>query len=255
MGEHEPAVTRRGGLAALDVAVALALAVAAALWNASFHVVPTATGSWREVSDPPSAVRIGASVALGILAAWAASRFPAPVRRPMVLLAAAALPLVSVVTGRLLPLLVFQGGVVRLLAGAVLTVAAVRLAAARGVRAGDPPAAALFAAAFLFYCAWGTRVPGAAGPQGDEPHYLVMAQSLLSDGDLDLTDEFAAREYAPFYGGDLAPHTSPNTPPGRLYSMHSPGLPALLLPAYALGGSPARPGRSPLSRRRWPSTR
>jgi hypothetical protein len=63
-----------------------------------------------------------------------------------------------------------------------------------------------------------------------------MAQSLLSDGDLDLTDEFADREYAPFYGGDLAPHTSPNTPRGRLYSMHSPGLPALLLPAYALDG-------------------
>ena len=63
-----------------------------------------------------------------------------------------------------------------------------------------------------------------------------MAQSLLSDGDLDLTDEFSGREYAPFYGGDLAPHASPNTPAGRLYSMHSPGLPALLLPAYALDG-------------------
>ena len=236
MRENEPAVTRRGGLAVLDVAVALALAVTAASWNASFHVVPTATGSWRGISDPPSAVRAGVSVAFGILAAWALSRFPAPVRWPIVALAAAALPLAPVLTGRLLPLLVFQGGVLRLLAGAVVAVAVIRLAAARGVRPGQAPAAVLFAAAFLFYCAWGARVPGPAGPQGDEPHYLVMTQSLLSDGDLDLTDEFAAREYAPFYGGDLAPHTSPNTPPGRLYSMHSPGLPVLLLPAYALGG-------------------
>ena len=236
MRENEPAVTRRGGLAVLDVAVAGSLAAAVAFWNASFHVVPTATGAWRGMTDAPSAVRVGVSVALGALAAWALSRFPPTVRRPMVAFAAAALPLVPVLTGRLLVLLVFQGGVLRLLAGAVIAVAIVRLASVRHVQAGHVPAAVLFAAAFSFYCAWGARVPGAAGPQGDEPHYLVMAQSLLSDGDLDLTDEFAAREYAPFYGGDLAPHASPNTPPGRLYSMHSPGLAALLLPAYAMGG-------------------
>ncbi len=236
MRANEPAVTRRGGLAVLDVAVAIALAAAAAFWSASFHVVPTASGTWRGISDPPSALRAGVSIAFGILAAWALSRFPPTVRRPIVALAAAALPLAPVLSGRLLPLLVFQGGVLRLLAGAVLAVVFVRLASLRGVRTGHAPAVVLFAAAFLFYCAWGARVPGPAGPQGDEPHYLIMAQSLLSDGDLDLTDEFAAREYAPFYGGDLAPHTSPNTPAGRLYSMHSPGLPALLLPAYALGG-------------------
>ena len=236
MRESEPEVTRRGGLGVLDAAVAVALAVAFAFWNASFHVVPTTTGTWRGISDPPSAVRVGVSAACGLLAAWALSRFPVSVRRPMVAFVAAALPLAPVLTGALRPLLVFQGGVLRLLAGAVLAVAIVRLASLRRVPTGHVPAAVLAVTAFVFYCAWGARVPGAAGPQGDEPHYLVMAQSLLSDGDLDLTDEFAAREYAPFYGGDLAPHTSPNTPPGRLYSMHSPGLPALLLPAYALGG-------------------
>jgi hypothetical protein len=236
MRESEPAVTRRGGLAALDVAVAVALATAAAFWNASFHVVPTATGAWRGISDPPSAVRVGLAVAFGASAGWALSRFPPDVRRPIVGLVAAVLPVVPVLTGRILPLLVFQGGVLRLLAGAVLAIAIGRLAYLRRAPAGRIPAPLLFAASFIFYCAWGARVPGPAGPQGDEPHYLVMAQSLLSDGDLDLTDEFAAREYAPFYGGDLAPHTSPNTPPGRLYSIHSPGLPALLLPAYASGG-------------------
>jgi hypothetical protein len=238
MRESEPAVTRRGGLAVLDAAVAVALATAAAFWNASFHVVPAANGTWRGISDPPSAVRVAAAVAFGALAAWALSRASAAVRRPFLAFFAAALPLVPVLTGRLLPLLVFQGGVLRLLAGGALAVATVRFVAGRSPGAVKPPAAGLFATAFLFFCVWGERVPGPAGPQGDEPHYLVMAQSLLSDGDLDLTDEFAAREYAPFYGGGLAPHTSPNTPPGRLYSMHSPGLPALLLPAYALGGYP-----------------
>ena len=212
MRDNEPAVRRRGGFVALDVAVAVAVAVAAALWDASFHLVPTATGAWRGMSDSPSPVRIVLSVVLGVASAWRLSRFPAGVRRPMVALVAAALPFVPVLTGALRPLLVFQGGVLRLLAGAVLAVSVVRLAAVRSMRAGHAPAAALFAAAFLFYCAWGARVPGAAGPQGDEPHYLVMAQSLLSDGDLDLTDEFSGREYAPFYGGDLAPHASPNTP-------------------------------------------
>src|SRR5205823_11073603 len=67
-------------------------------------------------------------------------------------------------------------------------------------------------------------------------HYLVMAQSLWSDGDLDLTDEFANQEYAAFFPGRLLPHPSPSTPAGHLYSLHSPGLPLLILPGYALGG-------------------
>ena len=238
MRDSGPASTRRGGPALLDAAVSIAIACVAAFWNTSFHVVPSLTGSWRGMSDAPSAMRIGVSLVFGILGAGALSRLPTSSRRPFVALLAAALPLAPVLTGALLPLLVFQGGVLRLLVGAVLAVAVVRLAAASDVRIGEAPAVGLFAAAFFFYCAWGQRVPGPAGPQGDEPHYLVMAQSLLSDGDLDLTDEFANREYAPFYGGELAPHTSPNTPRGRLLSMHSPGLPVLLLPAYAMGGYP-----------------
>jgi hypothetical protein len=30
---------------------------------------------------------------------------------------------------------------------------------------------------------------------GDEPHYLLATESLAHDGDLDVTDEYAAREY------------------------------------------------------------
>jgi hypothetical protein len=94
----------------------------------------------------------------------------------------------------------------------------------------------LFAGCFLFYVLLAARFPGPAGPQGDEPHYLAMTQSLVSDGDLDLTDEFAGREYTSFFAGTLQPHTSPASPPGRLYALHTPGLPALLLPGYALAG-------------------
>jgi hypothetical protein len=151
MRDHEPAVTRPRGLGAIDAAVALAIAVAAAAWDTSFHVVPAAGGSWRGLSDAPSALRIALSVAFGLAAAWGLSRFPAAIRRPVLVLGAPALALVPVLTGALLPLLVFQGGVLRLLAGAALAVSVVRLAAARGARPGPAPGPALFAAAIHFY--------------------------------------------------------------------------------------------------------
>ena len=44
-------------------------------------------------------------------------------------------------------------------------------------------------------------------PSGDEPHYLVIAQSLLIDGDLQIENNHRARDYATFVDGDLAPHS------------------------------------------------
>jgi hypothetical protein len=72
-------------------------------------------------------------------------------------------------------------------------------------------------------------------PSGDEPHYLVVALSLLGDGDLDLADEYGAREYEPFHRAALSPHYKLGFANGSRYSMHGVGLPILLLPAYALG--------------------
>jgi hypothetical protein len=96
----------------------------------------------------------------------------------------------------------------------------------------------LFLAALLFYALLGTRIPGPAGPQGDEPHYLSMAQSLLENGDLDLQNQFATRAYRSFFAGRLEPHTSPASPAGKLYPVHAPGFALLILPAFALGGYP-----------------
>ncbi len=95
---------------------------------------------------------------------------------------------------------------------------------------------------------WGSAARSLIPPTGDEPYYLLMAQSLLSDGDLDLTDEYAGPEvdriYPPrnvppyFTWTELLPHTSQDTrPPGR-FSKHSPGLSLLILPGYALAGLP-----------------
>jgi hypothetical protein len=137
-----------------------------------------------------------------------------------------------VLTGRLDVLLAFQGPFLSVVAIAALVVA---------VASTLPPAPPLrarllFLVAFLFYALLSARLPGPAGPQGDEPHYLLMAHSLLTDQDLDLADEFAKREYGAFFAGVLQPHTSPASPPGHLYPVHTPGLPVLLLPGYALAG-------------------
>lgn len=74
---------------------------------------------------------------------------------------------------------------------------------------------------------------------GDEPFYLLTAQSLVSDGDLDLTDEYRRpeAEMARFWDGTkpLWKQMEP-APDGRLLSPHDPGLSLLISPAYAAGG-------------------
>jgi hypothetical protein len=214
--------------------VALALVLPVALASTAFHLVPAPRGAFRGITDPPSLLRWLLAAGLALAALPLVARWPRRARAPLLALALALLPVLSVLTGRFPLLLVLQGPVLVLLALMTAAVALRRLVGDSSLR--DHSSAVLFAVAFLVYALYGAFVPGPAGPQGDEPHYLTMAQSLASDGDLDLTDEFAQREYAPFFGGTLEAHTSPRSPRGRLYAVHTPGLPALILPAYAVGG-------------------
>ncbi len=212
------------------------VALALACWRTGFHVVPATGGAWRGLSDPPRPAWLAGALLVAALLTLALSRRPLAERRPLVWLGLAALPLLPVTLGGPALGLLFQGPMLPVVALAVLSVVLVRRFADAGWP--EPPLWALLLAGFVFYAFVGTRLPGPAGPQGDEPHYLAIAQSLLSDGDLDLKDEFEEREYAPFYAGTLRPHTSPASPPGRVYSIHTPGLPVLVLPAYWLGGYP-----------------
>lgn len=219
---------------ALRLAASAGVAAFLALHDSRVFVL-AGPGGWRGVLDPPRPGGIAAALAGGALV-FLARRWPVEVVTPLVALLVALLPLVPLATGAALPLLAFQGALLTLLAVAACGASLFRLARCQGLRPGDPSGAWLFGAAFVFYAALAARVPGPAGPQGDEPHYLAMAQSVVSDRDLDLTDEFAHGEYHAFFAARLAPHASPNTPPGRLYSLHAPGLPLVLAPAYALGG-------------------
>src|SRR5687768_13874238 len=69
---------------------------------------------------------------------------------------------------------------------------------------------------------------------GDEPHYLLAAESLVEDGDVDVQNQYAARAYDDFYPYDLDRHGEETE--GRLNEPHGLGLPVLIAPAYALGG-------------------
>jgi hypothetical protein len=71
---------------------------------------------------------------------------------------------------------------------------------------------------------------------GDEPHYLVMAQSLWREGDLDLRDNYAREDWREFRSGPTEPHYAAPRKDGRPFPGHAPGLPFLLAPVYALGG-------------------
>lgn len=74
-------------------------------------------------------------------------------------------------------------------------------------------------------------------PIGDEPHYLIMTQSLLKDGDLRIENNHRNRDYAQYYrGAVLEPHYMTRGKDGEIYSVHAPGVSVLILPAFALFG-------------------
>ena len=83
----------------------------------------------------------------------------------------------------------------------------------------------------------GMRAARTASVTGDEPFYLLTTQSLSSDADLDLRDEYAGHEERAFWDGTIPlwKQMEP-APDGRLLAPHDPGLSLLVLPAYEVGG-------------------
>ena len=73
-------------------------------------------------------------------------------------------------------------------------------------------------------------------PAGDEPHYLVITQSLIKDADLRIENNHRARDYAAYLDAPLAPDFLRRGRDGQIYSIHAPGLPVLVLPAFWLFG-------------------
>ena len=69
---------------------------------------------------------------------------------------------------------------------------------------------------------------------GDEPHYLLAVHSIVDDRDIDVKNQYAARDYTRFYPYELDVHGRETE--GRLHEPHGAGFPLLIAPAYAIGG-------------------
>jgi hypothetical protein len=89
----------------------------------------------------------------------------------------------------------------------------------------------------LYAATLGLDAFGTSDYGGDEPHYLLAAESIVEDGNVDVLDEYAGRAYDDFYPYELRPHGEETE--GRLNEPHGVGFPLLIAPAYALGGAKA----------------
>lgn len=92
-------------------------------------------------------------------------------------------------------------------------------------------AVGVFAAVFLF--SWTLTTHGKFSVSGDEPHYLMIAESLRTDHDLDLANNYMQNDGRLFGHEDLPVELhAARALNGELRSVHSVGLAAFVLPVY-----------------------
>ncbi len=229
--------------AAVGLAACEAIAVAAWLLPASVRIVQwPSSGPVRLALMLPSwqlavllvvgAVGTAALVLTRRVSAWR------PMLAPFALLWVLVVPYLPWVADRL-PLLLVLAGPLKWL---VVAAAAVRAAfASQRVWAwlADRPLPGrrvVFGASLALYAVLGLVSVTTNGLGGDEPHYLVITESLLRDADLQIENNHQRRDYRSFFRGELRPDFMRRGLNGQIYSIHAPGLPAVLLPAYAAAG-------------------
>jgi hypothetical protein len=103
-------------------------------------------------------------------------------------------------------------------------------------RAHSAAAAGAIALVVYAFAAWHASP---MRPGGDEPHYLVITQSLLLDRDLRIENNHRRGDYRAYFRGELPPDFVQRGRDGQIYSIHAPGISAVVAPAFALGGYPA----------------
>jgi hypothetical protein len=121
---------------------------------------------------------------------------------------------------------------------AIVALRGVRLAPALARALAPRPRWAAFAVAPLaVYLAVMTWSDAERPPDGDEPYYLLLAESLATDFDVDLADEYAGDAWKRIGPRPIVPQPGdPTGPGGEVYSRHEPLLPLLLVPFWKLGG-------------------
>ena len=93
----------------------------------------------------------------------------------------------------------------------------------------------LFAVSALIYGVYTLYFCQVTMLHGDEGQYLRVTQSLLHDGDMDLSNNLEQTQINEFHVRSFDVHKAPASPEGKLYSVHPVGLSVLLAPAYWMG--------------------
>lgn len=211
--------------------VCAAAAAAGAAWLSQGSLAFTGASPARVALLPLSPGAILLALSAGV-AAWLLVRRGGRAT-PFLLLALlplpwlpAALPPVFQLWSHSLGLLVWIG---------VALVAAGPPARALGALPRSPLAAGGCALVVFAIAAWQVQpsVPG-----GDEPHYLVITQSLLQDGDLRIENNHQQGDYLAYFRGPLQPDVRVRGRDGEIYSIHAPGVSVLVAPAFAVAGYP-----------------
>ncbi len=223
----------------LTIVLAL-LGTALAAWLSQGALAPTADGTSR-VALLPLSIQSAILVMLAVGGVWAAWRSGASLA-PVWLLVLVALPwLSSAVPAALqiwsghLVLVVWLGVGLALVSSSPTAIAALRVRV-RSTAISRRPAvvAGTLACAIYAVAAWQTKP---SVPSGDEPHYLIITQSLLNDHDLRIENNHRNGDYRAYYAGELPkPDYRRRGRNGEIYSIHAPGLPALVAPAFAIAG-------------------
>ena len=92
-----------------------------------------------------------------------------------------------------------------------------------------------FGVALLIYGAYTVYFCQVTLLHGDEGQYLRVTQSLLRDGDMDLSNNLDDDHVGEFHDVRFDVHKATGSPPGKLYSVHPIGLSVALVPFYHLG--------------------
>ena len=219
-----------------------ALAVAVWLVPASIHIVqwPASTGPTRLALLPPLWQLVSLCAAAAVLAQLVLRMSGRLARRvrPFSLLWLWIVPYLPWLPDRLPLLLVLAGPLRWSLAATSL---AMMLSESRWVCSGMTAILRLqrttvFVMSLALYVGFGMYAVRTIGLSGDEPHYLIITESLLKDGDLKIENNHRQGDYRSFTGANLRPDFWERGKDGEIYSVHAPGLAVLVLPFYAVAG-------------------
>lgn len=107
---------------------------------------------------------------------------------------------------------------------------------ARAMRHGGRRSSLLMFAVLLAVYAAGIGIPSTPGRdlRPSEARVLLTTESLVSEGNFDVSGEYRTRAWRAFYDGSLVPNSDAVN--GRLLDTQGGAFPALVAPAYAIGG-------------------